>query len=49
MEDNMEKLEKEVKEILDVLKNFNKEYKKEWNREIKLSYSKTEVECIDKN
>ena len=46
---NKQTLEKELKEILDVLKNFNKEYKKEWNREIKLSYSETEVECIDKN
>ena len=46
---NKQTLEKELKEILDVLKNFSKEYKKEWNREIKLSYSETEVECIDKN
>ena len=41
-------LEKSLKEILNIMKIFNEEYKKNWNKEIELKSSDTEVKCVNK-
>ena len=41
-------LEKSLKEILNIMKIFNEQYKKNWNKEIELKSSDTEVKCVNK-